>query len=391
MQLNRRRLGKTEKMVTELSFGAMNLRSIDTIAQAKELINFVLDSGINLIDTARAYNGDNISGELVESEVLVGDVIASRTDLKEPIVIITKGHGYTPEDFDCDLEESLERLGVEGRGSLKIGNTEIILVYLFHGLTTERWKEMKNSGVLEHSKRKQEEGFFNYIGFSSHYSQTVEIQEAIETDVFDVCELPYNIYNRSLCDPGHIKGNLFALAAKHDMGIINMKAFSGNGYDAAFRTVFKDYISISYTDMLRFCLANPYITTIDAGAKYISEFQTDLAAAEAGAIQEEEITALIAQADQISPLMTDTCRECMHCMEKFSCPQNIDFPKILSLYTRYRISKSLGKDAEEFGVEYDGLELQADECTACGQCLPWCEYELKIPEDLEKAHTVFTA
>ncbi len=391
MQLNRRRLGKTEKMVTELSFGAMNLRSVDTIAQVKELIYFVLDYGVNLIDTARAYNGENISGELVESEVLVGNVIASRTDLKEPIVVVTKGHGYTPEEFDCDLGESLKRLGVEGRGSLKIGNTEIILVYLFHGLSTERWTEMKSSGVLEHSKRRQEEGFFNYIGFSSHYAQTVEIQEAIETDIFDVCELPYNIYNRTLCDPEQVEGSMFALAAEHHMGIINMKGFSGNGYDAAYRTVFKDYVRISYTDMLRFCLTNPYIATIDAGAKYIPEFRTDLAAAEAGALQEEEIAALIAQADQISPLLKDTCRECMHCMEKFSCPQKIDFPKILSLYTRYRISRSLGKGAEEFGVEYDGLELQADACIACGQCLPWCEYKLKIPDDLKKAHTVFTA
>ena len=62
-----------------------------------------MDQGINLIDTARTYNGENKQGQMVESEVLVGNAIRRRTDLKEPIVIITKGHGYVPEDYKTDL------------------------------------------------------------------------------------------------------------------------------------------------------------------------------------------------------------------------------------------------------------------------------------------------
>lgn len=65
--------------------------------------SIILSQGVNLIDTARAYNGINGHGEFVESEVLVGNAIRRRSDLDEPIVVVTKGHGHTPSQFDEDL------------------------------------------------------------------------------------------------------------------------------------------------------------------------------------------------------------------------------------------------------------------------------------------------
>jgi len=52
--IKRRRLGRTELMVTELGWGAMNLRRSGSFANAYSIANKVLDSGINIIDTARA-------------------------------------------------------------------------------------------------------------------------------------------------------------------------------------------------------------------------------------------------------------------------------------------------------------------------------------------------
>jgi aryl-alcohol dehydrogenase-like predicted oxidoreductase len=80
-----------------------------TREQAYEILNYVLDQGVNLIDTARSYNGPNGSGEMIVSEQMVGETIAARTDIDEPIVVVTKGHGYTVEAFDKDLNTSLKR------------------------------------------------------------------------------------------------------------------------------------------------------------------------------------------------------------------------------------------------------------------------------------------
>ena len=148
-KVKRRPFGNTGLYVSEVGLGAMNLRMLDTVDQAFEMVNYALDQGINLIDTARAYKGVNGEGVTVESEDIVGRTIAARTDIDEPIVIVTKGHGYTPEAFDEDLDTSLRTLGVKKTDKgLFIGSTEVKIVYFYHGIMLERWESMKKSGAL---------------------------------------------------------------------------------------------------------------------------------------------------------------------------------------------------------------------------------------------------
>ena len=73
--IKRRRLGRTDLMVTELSFGAMNLRLLKSFDKARQIVNHVLGRGVNLIDTARAYKGEIAPGVLLESEQVVGERI----------------------------------------------------------------------------------------------------------------------------------------------------------------------------------------------------------------------------------------------------------------------------------------------------------------------------
>ena len=136
-QVKRRPFGNTGLLVSEVGFGAMNLRMLNTREEGIALVNYVLDQGINLIDTARGYKGVNGSGEEVQSEDMVGTAIEGRTDIDEPIVIVTKGHGYTPEAFDEDLQESLK--------TLKIKKTD---KGLFIGQSTFSMASRKTDGKL---------------------------------------------------------------------------------------------------------------------------------------------------------------------------------------------------------------------------------------------------
>jgi aryl-alcohol dehydrogenase-like predicted oxidoreductase len=221
-EIKRRRLGRTNLWVTELSFGAMNLRIMNTVDEAEQLLHFVLGQGINLVDTARAYKGHNDEGALVESEVLVGKAIRNHPHLSEPIVIVTKGHGYTLEDLEADLFTSRGKLGIEGQGDLKIGDKDIKLVYFFHGINKDRWTTMLKSGVLDRIQELKKDGYINHIGFSSHYHDTEEIMAATDTGIFEVVELPYNVFNRSLSEDNPV--NIFEYLYKKDIGIVNMKA-----------------------------------------------------------------------------------------------------------------------------------------------------------------------
>lgn len=382
-QVARRKLGATDEVVSEVSLGAMNLRMIPDVADAYKLVHHVLDQGINLIDTARVYNGENPAGLLVESEKIVGEVIESRTDLDEPIVIVTKGHGYTLDALKQDLFESRERLRITGQGPLYIGKNEVRLVYFFHGINAERWQQMQSSGVLEKIQQYQAEGFITYAGFSAHYGDGEAICAAADTGIFQVAELTYNVFNRSLGEDGEI--DLLKYLYERGVGIVNMKAFNGNGMPPLY-PLLREFVSLDYGDMLDFCLSNPYITTVDAGARTIEEFDADIAVSTQPRMNQQTRKLAAQEADKVSGHMNDLCRECLHCLEKFACPQGLDFPKILALYSRHKLANALERPDPRWAEAYRQIAKQADQCVACGGCVPWCEYKLNIPEMMKNAH-----
>ncbi|MCL1914337.1 MAG: aldo/keto reductase [Eubacteriaceae bacterium] len=387
--VKRRPFGNTGLKVSEISFGAMNLRMLPDNDSANKLINDILDTGINLIDTARAYDTRGYGnyaispGVFISSEIELGKAISARTDIDEPLVIVTKGHGYTPQEFDSHLAESRERLQIRNEnGKLFIGKTEIILVYLTHGIGLQRYEGMVRSGLFTHANKMREEGLYHFLGFSSHYGDSVVIQKAIESGYYQVCELPYNIYNISLGEGGST--DLIKLAYDEGLGIINMKAFGGGGM-VAISEQLSDLTGIGYAGMARFCISNPYISTIDAGVTNIEEFLADIHAASLPRLSAQERVELRERSLVASRYLDSICRECMHCMEKFECPQSVDFPRILGMHGRYTVSKSLGFDISGYKSEYEAFDPPASGCIACGECNEWCEYQLDIPDMLETA------
>lgn len=384
----RRPFGNTGLMVSEVSLGAMNLRMLQDREEGVKLVNFALDQGINLIDTARAYKGVTGSGVEVQSEEIVGSVIRSRTDIDEPLVIVTKGHGYNPDDFEKDLMLSHKTLGItKTEDGLKIGQTQIKLVVFMHGIKDDRWEEIKATGAIQRALELKEQGWFHYLGFSSHYGDGPVIKEALDTGAYQVMELPYNVYNRSIGEDGEMDYLQYA----HDkgVGIVNMKAFNGNGMVATSKLI-GDICNITYEDMLRFCLSNPNISTVDAGARFPEEFLADTKVSTLPPLTKEERDGLKKEADQISGLFNSICRECLHCLEKFECPQEIPFPTILGIHSRYTIANALGKDAAPYAKQYQELDgLKADACVGCGSCNAWCEYHLDIPAMMAKARDDF--
>ena len=97
-EIRKRRLGRTNVMVTEIGLGGIPLMRVEDFDEAAELINYALDQGINYIDTARAYK---------DSEEKFGQVLKDRRD---EVFVATKTHAY---DYDTAweyLETSLKNL-----------------------------------------------------------------------------------------------------------------------------------------------------------------------------------------------------------------------------------------------------------------------------------------
>lgn len=108
-----------EKPVSRLVFGSMNL-SENTYIQDAQLLDSLLENGINTADLAHVYNGG-------ESERVFGRWMESRGN-REEIVVITKGchpnqdrSRVTTYDLLSDFHDSLSRL-----------HTDYIDLYLLH-------------------------------------------------------------------------------------------------------------------------------------------------------------------------------------------------------------------------------------------------------------------
>jgi aryl-alcohol dehydrogenase-like predicted oxidoreductase len=113
-KLKRRPFGRTGLMVTELGFGAMNLRMLGSHEEARALVHHVLDQG-STCRNRPSLKGEIAPGVLLESERIVGEVLRARPH-HPTAVFVTKGHAYTIPDFERDLATSLETLGVTGKG-----------------------------------------------------------------------------------------------------------------------------------------------------------------------------------------------------------------------------------------------------------------------------------
>ena len=121
--MERIRLGGTGLRVSPLAFGTMTLG--DPVAEdtSLELLDFVVDQGINFIDTANGYNAGL-------SEEIIGKWMKARGN-RERIVLATKVRyavggdpdtaGSTPKVILREVENSLRRL-----------NTDYIDIYYLH-------------------------------------------------------------------------------------------------------------------------------------------------------------------------------------------------------------------------------------------------------------------
>ena len=104
--------------VGPLAFGCWRFVGSD-VAAGQELVETALDLGMNLVDTADIY-GRGHGGGFGESEELLGKVLAAAPDLRDRMVLATKGgiREGIPYDSSADYleracNESLRRLGVD--------------------------------------------------------------------------------------------------------------------------------------------------------------------------------------------------------------------------------------------------------------------------------------
>ena len=192
--MERRRLGRTDMMVSVLGFGGSEIGyqrvSRRTVGR---LLGGALDAGLNVIDTAECYE---------DSEELIGGAVAAR---RREFYLFTKcGHGrgwgrgdWRPAALLTSIERSLKRLATD----------RLDLIQL-HSCSRE---ELGKGDVIGALERARERGLTRYIGYSGDGEAA---RYAIECGRFDTLQTSVSIADQEALDL------TLPLARTRDVGII---------------------------------------------------------------------------------------------------------------------------------------------------------------------------
>ncbi len=349
-----RRLGKTELMVSAISYGCIKLPQIDE-ELASECLNLALDLGINYFDTARNYK---------DSEEKIGKAIAGRRD---EFHIATKTTDRTADGLKAELDASLTNLRVD-----------CIDVYQLHSVSDEAgWQQaMGPGGALEAARMAQDEGTVKHVGVTIHRSLPV-MRAAIESGEFETVMLTY-----SLLDQEGVGVEMLPLAREKDMGVVAMKALSG-GALAMPEEQRPDGGDPIARDSLRYVLGNENVSIAIPGMMAAREVRENCAVgASYEPLTADEERVLLERA---APLKTgfrydQFCFTCGYCQP---CPNEVPVPEVFRALTMQRAYpdslKHLGQEL------YGTLAVQPGACTECRVCIEKCPAGIDIPVMLGEA------
>lgn len=321
------RLGRTNLVVNKNGFGALPVQRVD-ITGAAALLRRAYESGIDYFDTARAYT---------DSEEKMGVALS---DVREKIIISTKTHASTPEEFWQHLAESLRLL-----------KTDYIDIYQFHNPAFCP-KPGDGTGLYECMLEAKAQGKIRFIGITNH--RLAVAQEAVLSGLYDTLQFPFSY----LADEK--EEALVRLCEEKDVGFICMKALAGGLITRS---------DVAYAYLNQFPVAPIW------GIQRENELDEFLSYQDNPPAMTEERLAYVAK--ERTELVGEFCRGCGYCMP---CPAGIEINTCARMSLLLRRSPTAGHLSE--GGQ--AMMKKIENCIQCGQCKAKCPYGLDTPNLLKR-------
>jgi len=321
------RLGRTNLVVNKNGFGALPVQRVD-ITGAAALLRRAYESGIDYFDTARAYT---------DSEEKMGVALS---DVREKIIISTKTHASTPEEFWQHLAESLRLL-----------KTDYIDIYQFHNPAFCP-KPGDGTGLYECMLEAKAQGKIRFIGITNH--RLAVAQEAVLSGLYDTLQFPFSY----LADEK--EEALVRLCEEKDVGFICMKALAGGLITRS---------DVAYAYLNQFPVAPIW------GIQRENELDEFLSYQDNPPAMTEERLAYVVK--ERTELVGEFCRGCGYCMP---CPAGIEINTCARMSLLLRRSPTAGHLSE--GGQ--AMMKKIENCIQCGQCKAKCPYGLDTPNLLKR-------
>ena len=321
------KLGRTGITVPQNAFGALPIQRVDDDT-AIRLLRLAYDGGMRFFDTARAYS---------DSEAKVG---AAFDGMRDKIILATKTHATTPEDFWKDLETSLHTL-----------RTDYIDVYQLH-CAKQCYRPGDGTGLYEAMQEAKAQGKIRHIGITAHLIGVAE--EVVASGLYETLQFPFSY-----------------LATEREVALVRSCEAAGMGFIAMKG------------------LAGGLLTNAEACMAFMQQFN---ALPIWGIQREEELRQWLAFFDR-EPTLTpelkavieadrkalagEFCRGCGYCAP---CTVGIVINQCARMSQMVRRAPSAAWLNEHWQAEM----AKIDACVECGVCMTRCPYGLEIPQLLRK-------
>ena len=321
-------LGRTGLTINRYGFGGIPIQRVDE-DQAVETVRHAVEQGVDFIDTSRAYT---------TSERRIGKAL-KLTDKK--VILASKSVSRKAEDVQADLEKSMSELQLDH-----------IDLYQCHFVSTQEdyQRVTQSAGARDTLIKAKEEGLISHIGITSHSLEVLD--QALNDGLFDTIMVCF-----SFLEPD-AKKLIIPKAIEKNIGVIAMKSFSGGAIDNPVLA-------------LKWALSQPGVAIIP-GVEDTALFNQNWSVFSSGnymltTAEKDEIENIRKRYDKVF------CRRCDYCQP---CSEEIPISVILHVRS---VIKRMGKEAVN-GAFLSPALAAASKCTACGECLERCPYELPIPD-----------
>ena len=292
--IEKRAFGKTDFEVSVLGFGAAPIGVLE-IEQARieNVLNLLLDEGINLIDTAAGYRG---------SEEAIGKAVGHRRD--EYFLVSKCGHAF--DDVPGEPWSAEVVTGTVDRALRRL-QTDHLDVMLLHSCDLETLKKGDAMGALVKAR---DGGKVRFVGYSGDNEAAAY---AAQLDDVAVVQTSVNI-----CDQANIQ-TVLPQTRQHQLGVMAKRPIANAAWKelSKQRGMYADYAK-TYTERfaklditpmelglegppeerwpeiaLRFALSQPGVHTAIIGTTNPDHVRRNLAAASQGPLPEDVVQTLV--------------------------------------------------------------------------------------------------
>ncbi len=338
---------------------------------AQDIISRAVERGINYLDTAYLYPGN---------EACVGAAL-EKLGLRDEVYIATKlPHASCKrfEDFDRFFNEQLKRL-----------RTDHIDYYLMHNITSPaQWERVVALGIEDWIAQQKQAGRIRQIGFSYHGSAD-DFPRMLDAYDWDFVQVQYNYANE------RYQAGTAGVMEAHARGlaVFVMEPLLGG------RLV--DKLPRAAQDILKKERDGHLQAPADWGLSWVWNHPqvTMLLSGMATPEQVDQNAAIasVAQAEAMSPAQLETisrvvevferfnrvpCTGCNYCMP---CPQGINIPGCFAAYNAsfaYGRWTGISQYFTASAVRTSSPKLVSN-CIRCGKCARHCPQQIDIPARLD--------